>query len=465
MPRVLAAADRQAANTVLARWIKTLGPVPRCHPCARVNVERRRLRPDLGWIDDAHRLGRSLSSKLRDIRANRVAGPQYYVASTPGVANPIFWHEPRYPNIRFPDSGFQLLVLFRFWNVVAYWYPYRNEIGENWDKVLTEFVPRLALAHTRTVYELALMRFIAEVHDSHANLWSALEVRPPVGACRIPVQLQFVRRRPVVTKRLTRAAPNPSRLERSDVLTRLGGIPVGRLVRKCSPYYGDSNEAARLRDIAAQMTRGTCGSVPVCIRRAGRQLSLRVERIKVPRRVLASSRWGVLPGPAVQLLSPQVAYLKLSSAKADEATEYIRQAQGTEGLIIDLRDYPSQSMVFALGSHLVQRPTPFVRFRYADFADRGAFVWGNTTSISPAAPHYPGKVVILVNQLTQSDAEYTAMAFRAAPNALVVGSTTAGADGNVSRVPLPGGLVSLISGLGIYYPDRRQRSASASFRT
>ncbi len=47
------------------------------------------------------------------------------------------------------------------------------------------------------------------------------------------------------------------------------------------------------------------------------------------------------------------------------------------------------------------------------------------------------------------------MAFRAAPGAIVIGSTTAGADGNVSTVPLPGGFSSLISGLGVYYPDNR----------
>jgi hypothetical protein len=45
------------------------------------------------------------------------------------------------------------------------------------------------------------------------------------------------------------------------------------------------------------------------------------------------------------------------------------------------------------------------------------------------------------------------MALRAAPNAIVVGSTTAGADGNVSRIPLPGGLEALITGIGVFYPD------------
>jgi len=71
----------------------------------------------------------------------------------------------------------------------------------------------------------------------------------------------------------------------------------------------------------------------------------------------------------------------------------------------------------------------------------------------PQQPHYGGKVVILVDEVTQSQAEYTTMAFRTAPGALVIGSTTAGADGNVSTVPLPGGLSSYISGIGVFYPD------------
>ena len=45
------------------------------------------------------------------------------------------------------------------------------------------------------------------------------------------------------------------------------------------------------------------------------------------------------------------------------------------------------------------------------------------------------------------------MAFRAA-GGIVLGSTTAGADGNVSNIPLPGGLRTMISGIGVFYPDK-----------
>ena len=63
--------------------------------------------------------------------------------------------------------------------------------------------------------------------------------------------------------------------------------------------------------------------------------------------------------------------------------------------------------------------------------------------------------MILIDEISQSQAEYTTMALRAAPGAIVIGSTTAGADGNVSPIPLPGGLSTMISGIGIFYPDKR----------
>jgi C-terminal processing protease CtpA/Prc len=112
-------------------------------------------------------------------------------------------------------------------------------------------------------------------------------------------------------------------------------------------------------------------------------------------------------------------------------------------------------MVFALGSLLMDKETAFVRFTSGDLSNPGAFHFGAPLSITPAKPHYSGKVVILVDELTQSSAEYTSMALRASPNAFVIGSTTAGADGNVSQIALPGGQRTMISGLGVFYPDKR----------
>jgi hypothetical protein len=162
-----------------------------------------------------------------------------------------------------------------------------------------------------------------------------------------------------------------------------------------------------------------------------------------------------LPGETFRRLSDDVASLKLSSVKIAEAASYVDRAAGTKGLVIDIRNYPSEFVVFALGSLLVEKETPFARFTAAILSSPGAFRFGPPLSLSPARPHYSGKIAILVDEVSLSQAEYTTMAFRAAPNAFVVGSTTAGADGNVSQIPLPGGLRSMISGIGVFYPDKR----------
>lgn len=451
LPAVLAAPNRTSANRIILHWISGLGPIPHCNPCARLNAKDLQLSPDLHWTDDSQLLGTALSAKLQEVYKNRLVNSQFYVALVPNAANPVFEHERAYRFVALPDSGYQLLALYRYWNIIKYWYPDRNGIGENWDKVLADFIPRLAMANDRTQYELQLMALIAMIHDSHANLWSSLSVRPPVGHCHIPVRLRFIQNQAVVTGYMDGTNASNSRLRVGDVLTRLDGKAVPQLVREWSPYYGDSNSAARLRDIATFMSRGPCGETIVGIRRDNREINLKIQRVPwIPADLGSGTE--VLPGPAFQLLSPQVAYLNASLVQPNQVADYIKRAAGTKGLIIDLRDYPLNNLS-ALGSRLISRVTPFVRFTVGNLTNPGAFYWTAPLSLTPMQPHYKGKVVILVDAITQSHAEFESMAFRTAPRAVVVGSTTAGADGNVSLIPLPGGLHTYITGLGVFYPN------------
>ena len=141
--------------------------------------------------------------------------------------------------------------------------------------------------------------------------------------------------------------------------------------------------------------------------------------------------------------------------RAADSASYIQAANGTKGLIIDIRNYPSDFVPFTLGQLLVSSPANFAWFTNTDPVNPGAIRWGSKVSLTPQQPHYSGMVVILVDEVTQSQAEYTTMAFRTAPGAIVIGSTTAGADGDVSTILLPGGYSSYISGLGVFYPDKR----------
>ncbi|UWZ82709.1 S41 family peptidase [Occallatibacter riparius] len=447
LPEVLAASDRKQADDAILKWIEALGPVSECKPCVPAPIGDLSLKPALEWIHDRSALGVPLAASLEQIYANR-SGRQFYVSLAPDVGNPAFVHEGAYPQLAYADFGFQLLALFRWWNIMQYWAPDREIAGQDWPAVLAHSIRKVALAADKKAYELALFELIATANDTHANLWSSLADRPPTGECRVPVDVRFVNDKAVVY----RTPANDGGLQAGDVIERLEGAPVAQLVADWRVFYADSNEAARRRDMAASLTRGACGAVSIDVTRAGKTETIKTQRV-ADKAGFATHDKG---GDTFQLLSPSVAYVKLSSIKASDLPGYFAKAKGTKGLIVDIRNYPSEFMPFAIGQYFATKPTPFVSFTFAELANPGAFRFGPGPLIQPGPEHYGGKMIILVDEMSQSQAEYTAMALRAMPNALVVGSTTAGADGNVSRIPLPGNLSTMISGLGVYYPDHRQ---------
>jgi len=280
LPAVLAARDRKAANAVLNNWLAGLGTVAACEPCAKLDTSNLQIRPDLAWLDDQARLGAELSHNLRRVYANRPAdGRQFYISLTAAIGNPQFLHESYYTAIRNPDSGCQILAAFRFWNIIAYWFPYRDVIGENWDKVLRLSISKIATAKTPESYQQQLMALVARAHDTHANLWSSLSARPPVGSCQIPVIMRFVQNRAVVAGYTSAEAVRGNVLLPGDIITGLDGIPISQLVEKWAPYYAASNEPTRYRDIARSMFRGACGEVSLRVLRGTQDLLLKVNRI------------------------------------------------------------------------------------------------------------------------------------------------------------------------------------------
>jgi C-terminal processing protease CtpA/Prc len=452
LPKILAAPDRAAANAALQQWIDSLGPVSQCKPCVKLDEKDLYFKPDLDWISNKIALG-SLSLTLQWIRDNHLPDKQFYVSKVAEVGNPKFEHEPGYPLLKFPDPGLQILSLYRFWNIVEYWSPYRDIVGEDWDGVLAEFIPPIALAKNSEDYQRQMMALLAKAHDGHANLWSSLQARPPIGKCQVPVNVRFVESQAVISGMPSSTTEAAGGLRLGDVVSELDGVATSTLNAGWSPYYSASNEAARQRDLGRYLTRGDCGDIKIGIHRDTDALTITAKRVSLAINDFSSGTHD-LPGATFRLLSKDVAYLKLSSVQDADAASYVQQAAGTKGLIIDIRNYPSSFMVFALGSLLVDHETPFARFTEADLSNPGAFYWGDIESLKPEKPHYSGKIVILVDETSMSQAEYTAMAFRVAPGTIVVGSTTSGADGNVSPLALPGGLSTMISGIGVFYPDK-----------
>lgn len=156
-----------------------------------------------------------------------------------------------------------------------------------------------------------------------------------------------------------------------------------------------------------------------------------------------------------KLINNEIGYIYSAKLNAENFISIKTVFANTKGLIIDLRCYPSVFMPFTYGAWLKHYTSIFVHFTKVSLIKPGLVIQGEDVSNGTIATDaYKGKVVLIVNERTQSQAEYTAMSFsESGSKTTVIGSKTAGADGDVSSIILPGNISTYISGIGVYYPD------------
>jgi hypothetical protein len=453
LPNILSFETASDRNAWLNTWVKQIGEIDACDPCA-MQSDDPALAASSAWIEDTTMLGEDLSAQLIYVRTNRISGDQYYVKSgKSGQAE--FVNEPSYSIFEETDSGFRLLAVARYWNMIQYWFPYRDIIPISGDTLLENSLNDVVESRSERDYQLAMTRLIAGVQDTHAKLGTHQSILPPVGTCDLPLHIRFIEDKPMVVALRNPLSPPPE-FQIGDVILRIDGQDIADLLSEMRPLYAASNTSAQNRDMALAILRGDCGPTEIEVEREGQTLSVSGDRVGgILKNALSLPR--VLSGETAQMLEGDIGYIKLSSVKQDEVPSYIETIRNAYGLIIDIRTYPSDFMPFELGQWFADAPTPFVTFTVPSFETPGEFVWLTGPKIPPVAPdvRLDMPIVILVDEVSQSSAEYTAMAFQALPNAIVVGSQTAGADGNISRITLPGNLGTVLSGIGVFYPDGR----------
>ncbi|GHF97628.1 S41 family peptidase [Thalassotalea marina] len=456
LPDYMKATTNHERDQFLLNWIKNLGDVELCTQC-QATSEDAVLKPDHSWIGS--NLSRELQDKLNFVYQNRHQGRHFYIADG-GVGNPDFIRENEYSKMPFPDDGFRLLSLFRYWNMIQYYFPYKHLIDKNWHEVLTEYVPLFVNANSELAYERLAVRLVGEVQDTHANVYKGDEkFEAEKGKYFPPVYTRMIEGKLVVADYYTESKTENDAMAKKvglnigDVITTINDTSVDKLIEQRLVDYPASNYPTKLRDIAPDLLRSNNKTVDIEFIR-DKTLEKQTLALYPQEELFVYSKYRREPkGKSYKMLDNNIGYVTLKNITPEEVEAIKKEFADTKGIIIDIRNYPSTFVPFSLGGFLVDSPTAFAKFTVANLNNPGEFNFRSGSNIPPADSHYKGKVVVLVNEISQSQSEYTAMAFRASKKTTIVGSTTAAADGNVSPIELPGGLVTYISGIGVYYPD------------
>jgi len=444
----------QERQDIVSKWIDSLGPVTVSKEPASEESEVK-IKPDLAWINSSG-FNEKLVAGLNAVKNAKRPEEHYYIGLFPNVGNPEFKNEKAYPNMNYQDAGYRLLGLFRYWNMIEYFFPYKKLIEEDWYGVLNEYVPKFVNASNETEYKLAMLQLIGRVKDTHANIFGQdLALTNYFGTKYAPLEINFIEGKPVVTDYFDKVLGENTGLKKGDIIEKINGRSIDQIIKEKLPLMPASNYSRQLKNLAPYLLRTNDSLLVVEFKRGG---ELKKQNVACYNSQKANiyARYAK-KDTCFKMLRSDISYLYPGTIKNKYLPELAPEILKTKGLVIDMRCYPSDFIVFTLGSYLLPSPVPFVKFSKGSISQPGLFTIGKDLVVGKInKDFYKGKVVIIVNETTISNAEYTTMALRTAPEVTIIGSTTAAADGNVSQIVLPGNIPTGISGIGVYYPDGRE---------
>lgn len=463
LPRV-ADADFATRNRVLAQWIDGLGEFS--VDCGRYDaLPENSLGPprsDPAWTSDTTRLGAALSERLlrlryADRKGNRHVTECRFEGEDLKNPNAGFWEDP-YPQLTMPDYGYRLLALFRFWNRVEYYFPSKYLIDRPWAEVLPEYVARMASLPDGDYCPTA-WRMIAEVQDSHDDCGQAfLRI---FGGWRLPQQTTFVGSDLIVSApdTLHRTPPeNFAPFQVGDRIEEIEHRPVAWYLDRTRTYIPASNEA-RVRALASDLTLRAHANTSLRIRYIWDGI-LRDTLVKTGRQpyIDRAPKHGAI---CCKRLEDGIRHVNPACYRHADEQRVDSALLDEKGCVIDLRngafgtfyaDFNPKKNRHCIVPDSVDYPRCYT---YPQILLPGVF-----SSVS--GPHKTVPVrrtvrtVLLVRTWTQSASESLAMWLQQRSDGVTVGSRTAGADGTVTPIDLPGGIRTCFSGLGWYYPDGRE---------
>lgn len=461
LPGYLSAGSQQDRNDSLLNWIDRLGNIPLVAAPDYQTLKAPKLMPDFSWISEQE-LGPPLTKKLQTVLAHRQQGDQRYIRffRTEGLNIPVFQNEKRFPAAEWSKAEVRLLALFRFWNAMEYWYPYKYNLPVSWNRILLNGIDEFLRADSPEAYNLAIMRLVTALHDGHGFVTSAV-ANNMQGSYYLPVRFNYVQGKVIVSSISKDSVAAAAGLAVGDIVESIDGRSIKEILEEKLLTTPGSTRAYQLHAICINLHRSTSPTTALGIRKKKKRFAISVPNELNKGRVDPYVPAFVLQkDSSLSRLDKGILYLNMGKLTMNEdSARLVQLMEKSSALIIDARqnaieDPKRPNVIGLLEEWICEGKQPYV-FSTGQPEYAGAFLLAKD-SAPPFKPHparYNKPVVILINEEAISVGEFMSMLFSQAPGAILMGSATAGADGPSSYFQLPGDVYAGFTGTGIYWKD------------
>ncbi len=320
-------------------------------------------------------------------------------------------------------------------NYFAHWEGVPNL---NPEKLFRKYIGRVENVKSRYELDLIMMELIADLNNGHS--WftdSQLEAEGIFGHFEFNVKYHDKLHKWIVV------SSNDKNVVRGDIIARIDGEDIEKFFLRQKKYISASSE----RSARARLFGRSSMLFP-------KSFTIDTTAKKNIRVVKKNGRMAKLTAKTTgRMLADGIAYVKIpsfhNSSFEKRAVKYLRKFKKTKALILDLRDNGGGRTPLWLASLLMDRK--WIRPKYKS-NPKSAELWNNPKTkksnyrgwlnwpgrrffgivgyIKPLKSAYKGNVYILVNESSISAPEDFTISFKYNKRATIIGSTTAGSDGD-----------------------------------
>lgn len=459
LPSIKNSATRDDFNTVLDSMLSAAGPMDIASTPFpdTLSLELKRNR-DWSWINDT--IFRSDIKVILDTIKNNfrphvncwVENNQYTNAYTGWL---VFPDDSLMSNTNlssvYPDEWNRILVFFKYWNVVNYFNPYNYVQTTPWDSTLFTYGLEIANASNYTAFTLLIQKVSANIDDAHAEAWSGSVIYRFPDNYQPQIVFKYIPTKYVVAK------SNVSGVTVGDELISVNGVSVWDMEDSLKPYLSVGDSSVFRRYMCRYMLSGPSMSL-VNATFADSLSNTNTFQLTRNAYVTTSFFSTYFPNDTLDTvkwmeINCGVGYVNMGKLLMSDVNQMYSDLQFTSSIIFDLRGYPNGT-TRSIYNLMSPDNNVFAKFLEPDVTYPGTYFWkadsagfnGNTNS-------YGGQVILLVNEQTQSQGEFACMMLETLPNVTIVGSQTAGADGNITYFRMSQDVYGGFSSLGVFYPN------------
>jgi C-terminal processing protease CtpA/Prc len=387
-------------------------------------------------------------------------------------------------------SEYRLLMLAKIQGTVDYLFPHKYIMDKGFDEYFKNVLDENSKITSRKDFEIVLAKLVSKFKDSHSfSFYKQLNYKKDIfhGNYLAPFDFQIVDDHILVTKLIFPEICSKAQINVGDRITSINRKTIPQILKEKGELLSTSN-TEKLVYMLSKYENNLIWTddlqqktLEVKSAKTNKKFSTKIDMIDASNKekydlIVTYLQDKIKKRENRKIDNNDIAYFKinhtyqfineLSDDKIDPVMDSIvSNAAQKKAIVFDMRAYPDWG---GFVNHFIYKyfsPTEnyFYKYYAPNLKNIGTFVYLDDSShyftqIKDKKTHqYQGEVFILVNPESQSASEWYTMSLQKIfPQSLTIGQQTAGADGDLVKVNLPGDYLLEFTGNGIFYPDNSQ---------